>query len=77
MKFTKQDYQELKQSLKDTGIDFKEQKKAYSERMLSETRYIWDMFWATTFSRTALQESREYNDSHIQTAVKRAIKELN
>lgn len=44
----------------------------------NEVRYLWDLFWASKWTELHRDHYNEgdYYDSHIQTAIKTAVKEL-
>lgn len=78
MKFEKEHFTSLKEAitskLKLEGITIADYLKAAEG--YSETRMLWDLFWFSGWSK--LDENRAFNylDSHIQTALKQAVKEL-
>jgi hypothetical protein len=84
MKFTTEHYNILKNRVADLGIDKLKQAKAeYKEKGLSETRFLFDVFYA---SKTKIGDGiglssncgieGDYNDNHIETAMKKVISEL-
>jgi hypothetical protein len=84
MKFTTEHYNILKNRVADLGIDkLKKAKTEYKEKGLSETRFLFDVFYA---SKTVIGDGiglssncgieGDYDDSHIKTAMKKVIKEL-
>ena len=73
MKFTPEHYQTLKSCIKEVI-----QLPILQKGEKSETRYLWDIFWASGWSHKFNEQYHEgdYLDSHIQTAVKNIVKEL-
>ena len=44
---------------------------------LSETRFIWDLFWASGLSKFACDVLYEYmHDDHLHSALRRIVKEV-
>lgn len=76
MKFSSAHFESLKSSIASSDIDLKQTKKRYDDLGHSETRFIWDIFWATSFHKDPSFREANYKDSHIQTAVKKAILEI-
>lgn len=76
MKFSTVHFEGLKSAIQTSGIDLVQTKKNYQDKDLSETRYLWDIFWATGFHKDPSFREANYKDSHIQTAIKKAIIEL-
>ena len=84
MKFTNEHYSILKNRVADLGIDkLKTAQNEYKQKGLSETRFLFDVFYA---SKTKIGDGvgmssncgieGDYNDNHIETAMKKVIKEL-
>lgn len=79
MKFTAEHYKNLLDCIESTGIDLNESRKQYISKSIGnnpELRFIWDVFWASKYSKIHVDESRLYLDKHIETATKKAINEL-
>lgn len=76
MKFSATHFEGLKSAIEKSGIDLVQSKKNYEERELSETKYLWDIFWAVGFHKDPSFREASYKDTHIQTAIKKAIVEL-
>lgn len=76
MKFTNDHFQSLKKSISGSDVDLLESAKAYKEKGYSETRFLWDIFWASKWSYHNRDASAIYLDTHIQTAIKKAVAEL-
>lgn len=76
MKFSTEHYSDLKKAIANSCVDLKATKEAYKEKGLSDTRFIWDIFWASRWSQTDAGRAADYMDTHIQTATKTAINEL-
>ena len=78
MKFTKEDYQSLKKAVSEAfakhGITANGWIESANALKFSETRMLWDLFWLCGWSKD--NRDNDYLDSHIQTAVKNALKEL-
>jgi len=85
MKFTNEDYQELKTRVNkitqdSLNLHIEDVKKEGKFKNL-ETRITWDIYWACGIDKHYLIPkytllNHPYNDSHIETATKRAIKEV-
>lgn len=85
MKFTSEDYKELKsrvnkitQEQLDEHIKLVKKQNEYKDL---EIRITWDVYHATSFSRDYLNNKygvykSPYKDTHLETATKKAIKEL-
>lgn len=84
MKFTNEHYNILKNRVAVIGIaKLKKAKTEYKEKGLSDTRFLFDVFYA---SKTKIGDGiglssncgieGDYNDGHIETAMKKIIKEL-
>ena len=76
MKFSEQHFKMLKDSIASLEIDYPETRKRYNEKGLSEQRFYWDIFWASSFHKNNDFREADYLDTHIETAIKRAVKEL-
>lgn len=76
MKIKKEHYESLKKCIKDTGFNLKHLKEEYNRRELSETRFLWDLFWRSNWSTNYREYYNLYNDTHIETAIRKAVKEL-
>lgn len=84
MKFSTNDYQELKSGVV-KAVEFIQITKQipnvhkyYLEQMkVSETRFRWDMMWSAMDNGFCDRKVlKPYNDSHIDTALKQIIKEI-
>jgi hypothetical protein len=76
MKFSNIHFESLKSSIASSDIDLTQTKKRYDVLGYSETRFLWDIFWATSFHKDPSFREANYKDLHIQTAIKKAILEL-
>ncbi len=79
MKFTKEHYKNLLDCIESTNIDLSNSLNHYLSNKIGnnpEKRFLWDVFWASKYSNIHREDSQNYLDSHIETAVKRAVKEL-
>lgn len=87
MKITKREYEKIKESLVDFGVEkITAYKKQLEEWYASgesniknvETRLIFEVYYACVPKelRMNIMDNDEYNDTHIRTAVKKALKEL-
>lgn len=76
MKFTDNHYEALKSAIASKQIDLLKAKKEYEENGLSNQRYLWDIFWFSGYSTNASFREASYKDTHIETAVKKAVLEL-
>lgn len=80
MRFTKQDAETLTNSIKialiNKGVDILTLERDYKTLELSETRFLWDLYWLSKWSENNRFEASKYNDSHIQTALKNIVKQL-
>lgn len=87
MKMTKREYEKIKESVADFGIEkIKAYKKQLEELHASgesniknvETRLIFEVYYACVPKelRRNIMDNDDYNDTHIRTAVKSALKEL-
>lgn len=80
MKFTPEHYQSLKKCV----INALSQPGAISTLLnndcekQSDTRFLWDIFWLSNWSQIerAHYNDGNYDDSHIQTAMKNIMKEI-
>lgn len=87
MKMTKREYEKIKESVADFGVEkitaYKEQLEelfASGESNIKnvETRLIFEVYYACVPNelRFNIMDNNDYNDAHIRTAVKSALKEL-
>lgn len=87
MKMTKREYEKIKESVADFGIEkITAYKKQLEELHASgesniknvETRLIFEVYYACVPKelRMNIMDNDDYNDTHIRTAVKSALKEL-
>lgn len=76
MKFSNEHFDGLKMAIKKSLIDIAATRKQYKEKGHSETRFLWDIFWASHYSHDESFRQSDYLDTHIQTAIKKAVKEL-
>ena len=79
MKFKKEHYKELKRRVNSLDIDVKATLQNYYDKGIGKqplVRLSFDLFFATKFSKDFRSEMREYNDNHIETVMKRIIKEV-
>lgn len=87
MKMAKKEYEKIKESVSDFGVEkitaYKEQLEelfASGESNIKnvETRLIFDVYYACVPKelRFNIMDNNDYNDTHIKTAVKSALKEL-
>ena len=63
----------------DSGRSFIDLHMDYIEQGLSEIRFRWDLWWISSGNRSTdfIYELYDYlNDTHIDTALKRIVKEL-
>lgn len=74
MKFSNEDFANLKIAIKQQNINLAKLRKEYLMEGKSNTRFYWDVYWKSNWS--ALNRNGRYNDSHIETAIKKAIQEL-
>lgn len=81
MKFSNEHYSSLKNCVNNflsekqsTLTDIK--KDLYADK--SETRFLWDIFWASAWNRKHSQQYYDgnYADAHIQTAMKNIVAEI-
>ena len=75
MKFIPEHYENLKNCienyLKNNNLSIAEVKAKYEGKGHSETRFLWDLLWLSKWKRIG-----NYNDAHIQTALKSISQEL-
>lgn len=87
MKMAKREYEKIKESLSVFGIEkitaYKKQLEEWHASGESniknvETRLIFDVYYACVPSelRMNIMDNDDYNDAHIETAVRKALKEL-
>ena len=78
MKFNTEHFNSLKTAIKETGININEMSDKYKAEGKSDTRFLWDLFWASNWTKKEHRHYYEgdYMDSHIQTAMKAAVKDL-
>lgn len=76
MKFNTEHFIGLKKAIKQTQIDIAKTRKEYKLKGLSDTRLYWDIFWASGYSKDENFRNSDYLDSHIQTAIKKVLSEL-
>lgn len=87
MKMAKKEYEKIKESVSAFGVEkitaYKEQLEelfASGESNIKnvETRLIFDVYYACVSKelRFNIMDNNDYNDTHIKTAVKSALKEL-
>lgn len=77
MKFSNKDFENLKEAIKNAKIDLELSRQRYLSKKIGndpERRFIWDVFWASGWSKN--NRGNEYKDTHIETATKKAIKQL-
>lgn len=77
MKFTLKDYRSLKRAVKMTGVDIQESLDHYKKQGIGndpEVRFIWDLFWASRWSKS--NRGNIYRDNHIETAMRKIVREL-
>lgn len=82
MKITPEDYQVLKNAIKQVVNDTPNPEDVFPEN-ISETRFAWDLFWMTGLrigdGRGCQGDIDLYsymNDNHIETALKKIVNEL-
>lgn len=76
MKFSNEHYEGLKAAIASKEIDLLETKKQYDSKGLSEARMLWDLFWFCGYSKNDSFRAAHYKDSHIETAIRKAVSEL-
>ncbi|CAD0300876.1 hypothetical protein [Enterococcus phage vB_EfaH_149] len=87
MKMSKREYEKIKESLTVFGVEkITAYKKQLEELHASgesniknvETRLIFEVYYACVPNelRMGITENDNYNDAHIETAVRKALKEL-
>ena len=74
MKFTSEHLNSLKQAIEASNVDLKATAEHYKEKGYSETRFLWDIFWASKWSEN--NRDVPYLDTHITTALRNAVNEL-
>jgi len=77
MKFTKEDYKSLKEKVENLNVDVKASLQHYYDNGIGEQpaiRLAWDLFWASKWSKE--NRGNKYLDKHIETAMKKIMKEL-
>lgn len=85
MKFTASDYNYLKTEIakvvERVGVEkiqlFKESLKTDKTVKDLEVRFMFDLFWAVPSENRKRITEKDYNDNHLQTALKKVVKELN
>lgn len=79
MKFKKEHLEEIKNRVLKLDINVSGSLQSYYDNGIGKeplTRFCFDLFFATKFSKDFRGECREYNDKHIETAMKKVIKDL-
>jgi hypothetical protein len=76
MKFSKEHFEGLKSAIINSDTDIAATKAAYKEKGLSDQRFYWDIFWASQYHKNESFRNSDYYDTHIETAIKAAIKEI-
>ena len=79
MKFTSQDYNSLKTKVVDLDIDIKASLQSYYDKGIGERpaiRFCWDLFWVSKWSKDDGNRGKGYTDKHIETVMKKIVKEL-
>lgn len=81
MKFTKEDYEQLKFSIQNLCLDLEATIAHYKENKIGndpEVRVMWDIFWTVNQDSRGFDLANRpmYSDTHIFTAVKKAVYEL-
>lgn len=74
MKFNDKDFSSLKESIKAAGINVSEMRAKYDKEGKTKQRFYWDLFWISKWADS--NRCHEYNDSHIETALKAAVRDL-
>lgn len=85
MKVTESDYNFLKKEISKTiervGIEkiqlYKEQLKTDKTIKNFDVRFMFDLFYSIPFQNRKRISDKDYKDSHLQTALKKVVKELN
>lgn len=83
MKFTKDDYNSLRQAVINkvelNQIDVKATFQHYYDNGIGDRpaiRLCWDLFWLSKWSKNDTNRSKDYKDIHIETAMKKILKEM-
>ena len=78
MKFSNEHFESLKQTVKELNIDIPVLNAECKAKGQSETRFLWDLFWASGWTKKEHKHYYEgdYMDSHITTAMKQVVKDL-
>jgi len=87
MKMTKREYEKIKESLAAFGVEKIIAYKMQLEELFAsgesniknvETRLIFEVYYACVPKelRKDIMDNNDYNDAHIETAVRKALKEL-
>ena len=85
MKVTESDYNFLKKGIAKTiervGMEkiqlYKEQLKTDKTVKNLDVRFMFDLYHTILFDDTKRRMANEYNGNHLQTALKKVVKELN
>lgn len=85
MKVTESDYNFLKKEISKTiervGIEkiqlYKEQLKTDETVKNLDVRFMFGLFYSIPFDDRKRISYKDYNDNHLQTALKKVVKELN
>ncbi|MEP2668932.1 MAG: hypothetical protein ABJH04_08050 [Cyclobacteriaceae bacterium] len=80
MKFTQQDYTNLKTEIVDAltkhGITIHHWVKTASELKYSEIRMLWDLYWLSDWHKKDENRNNDYLDTHITSALRAIVKDL-
>ena len=76
MRFSKEHFEELKEAVRSKEIDVQATKQNYKEKGLSETRLLWDLFWASGYNMNPNFRESDYTDKNIETAMKKVVRDL-
>lgn len=80
MKFKEEHYKALKESVKELLASINKTipqiRENYENTGKAETRLLWDVYWASRWAQKYSAQSYQYSDSHIETAIKKIVKEL-
>lgn len=81
MKFSDKHYNSLKNCIVETLLTddaLISLENEYKAKNLSETRFLWDIFWFSKWASKCREDYNEgdYKDVHIQTALKAIVLEL-
>lgn len=80
MKYTQQDYNELKTAvitaISKTGQTLSDIELEYKRDHLTFTRFIWDLYWVGKKHLPDPYAHNDYLDAHVETAMKRIYTEL-